>query len=85
MTNEELVKKVLELEEKNTELEKNRVSDRQLIEGLNERQELSEKRLSAINIVDLYTLEQRIRNLNIILNQPIMQEILNDGKFETND
>lgn len=85
MTNEELVKKVLELEEKVTELVKDRASDRQLIEGLNERQELSEKRLSAINIVDLYTLEQRIRNLNIILNQPIMQEILNDGKFETND
>ena len=83
--NEELEKKVAELEERVEELEKNRVSDRELIEGLNERQELSEKRLSAINIVDLYTLEQRIRNLNIILNQPIMQEILNDGKLETND
>ena len=85
MMNEELEKKVAELEERVEELEKNRVSDRELIEGLNERQELSEKRLSAINIVDLYTLEQRIRNLNIILNQPIMQEILNDGKLETND
>lgn len=67
MTNEEIVKKVAELEEKNTELEKNRVSDRQLIEGLSERVDNSDKLIGLLNISQLHKLQLDIQNLKLEL------------------
>lgn len=67
MTNEELEKRVAELEEKNIELVKDRASDRELIEGLNERIENLESTKNVINSIKIYELNNVIRNLKILL------------------